>query len=91
MTTKLISLEFIGGPLDGHVHLFSALPGDLAEMIALPINANVFRMLDGQQTGPAAPARTVAFYKLECGETEGRYHFVGSCLATDLNLESWTA
>jgi len=81
-------IEFVGGPFDGHEMALTVTPADLASTVALPVNENVFSMLEGQVIGPAKPCRTVALYELH-GRDEGRYFFLGSRRATDLNLQNW--
>jgi hypothetical protein len=88
MTPDQITVEFVGGPLDGHLHLFEAGVEALAATVALPINDNVFRLMDGRLRGPAQPSRTVALYELRF-DGEWRYAYLGSRLPAELNLEHW--
>jgi hypothetical protein len=84
-----ICLTFHGGPLDGHTQTIDASADELIDTAAIPINENVFRMLDGQPRGPARPSRTFAVYELRrdaCGQS---YHFLCFRRAADLNAESW--
>lgn len=81
-------LEFVGGPFDGHHQSIAVLPDQLAQTVALPVNENVFRMLDGKLRGPAQPSRTVALYELHQG-APWQYRFLGSRMASEFNLESW--
>jgi len=86
--TTAIPVEFIGGPFDGHRQVVAVPLEDLATPVALPINENVFRMLDGQGRGPAAPSQTVALYELRT-DNGGRYFYLGSRPAVEFNLENW--
>lgn len=80
-------IEFIGGPFDGYCQAFEEPSERLAETVALPVNENVFRMLEGQSRGPAQPTRTVALY--ERFDRDHRFFFTGSCLPQDFNLQDW--
>jgi hypothetical protein len=88
MKTTTIAIEFIGGPFDGHMQSVSATPDELLPSVALPVNENVLRMLDGQARGPARPTRTVAFYELQ-HDNGWRYCFVQSKRAAEFDLEGW--
>jgi hypothetical protein len=83
-------VEFIGGPFDGHSLYVSDIPDGLATTVALPVNENVFRMLDGESRGPVSPCRTAALYQLQ-GHDQGRYYFLRSCRASDLDVKQWQA
>lgn len=89
MMEETIELEFVGGPFDGYTQFFAAPLSDLARRVALPVNENVFLMLDGKSRGPAAPSRTVAIYDLQSDEGHYRYVFRNARLASELNLGSW--
>lgn len=81
--------EFVGGPLDGHRQPFNKPLEELADNVAIPINENVFRMLEGYPRGPAAPSSRVAFYERRFKEGECRFVFIGECPATAFNAENW--
>ena len=89
MDEESIQLEFVGGPFDGYVQVFMTAASDLAKRVALPVNENVFLMLDGKSRGPAAPSRTVAIYDLQDKDGDVQYQFMGTRLAAELNLGSW--
>lgn len=84
-----VLLEFMGGPFDGHRQAIAAKLDELVPTVALPVNDNVFRMLDGKLRGPAVPSPTVALYELRSEACGWRYHFLGTRRAADFNLESW--
>lgn len=88
MKQTQIFVEFVGGPFDGHSQSLAASEDELATTVALPVNDNVFRMLEGKLRGPARPSRTVALYVLS-RDGNWRYHFLGSRMASELNLEDW--
>ena len=83
-----IEVEFIGGPFDGHSQRVPDRASDLAATVALPVNENVFRMLDGKARGPVRPLRGVALYEHD-PDDDGRYVYVGSCPASQLHLDNW--
>ena len=89
MSDNAILLEFVGGPFDGYSQIFSMDLTDLARRVALPVNENVFLMLDGKVKGPAAPSKTVAIYDLHYKDGDCKYYFLGARRAVELNLESW--
>ena len=64
MIRREVKIEFIGGPFDGHTQSVFAPPASSKSTLALPVNENVFRMLDGKESGPASPSPTVALYEL---------------------------
>jgi hypothetical protein len=90
MSEQSLQLEFIGGPFDGYTQEFPTTMNELARRVALPINENVFLMLDGKMRGPAAPSRTVALYDLCEKDGTVQYLYLGARLAAELNLGSWT-
>ncbi len=81
-------VEFVGGPFDGHQQMLRVPRMELAETVALPVNENVFRMLNRKKPGPTRPSRTVAFYELGSAEA-GRYYYLGSRLTSELSLQNW--
>ena len=87
-TQPHVLLEFVGGPFDGHHQTISVPAEELAQTVALPVNDNVFRMLEGKLRGPAQPSRTVALYELS-HHAGWQYRFLGSRRAAEFNLESW--
>lgn len=89
MAERSIQLEFIGGPFDGHSQSFSPPLGELGSTVALPVNDNVFRMLDGRRRGPAVASRNVALYELHHRGGCWRYYFMATRPAAELNLETW--
>ena len=85
----LCAVEFIGGPFDGHVHLASFPPDELAPIASLPVNDNMFRMLDNKTPGAKCPATSVAIYELEAEQGEWRYRFCGATSAREFELQQW--
>jgi hypothetical protein len=83
-----IRIEFIGGPFDGHEQTIFAPPKSYKNTLALPVNENVFRMLEGRETGPALLSPTVALYELG-GEGERQYRYIGTRPAAEFGLHDW--
>ena len=83
-----LSIEFIGGPFDGHRQTVIAPLHGAGGRLALPVNENVFRMLEGAVVGPARRTPTVAVYELH-RDDECQYRFVGSRPAAEFGLEDW--
>jgi hypothetical protein len=83
-----VRIEFIGGPFDGHTQTIFAPPKSYKSTLALPVNENVFRMLDGQDAGPARPSPTVALYELE-GDDDRQYRYIGTRPAAEFGLNNW--
>ena len=83
-----IRIEFIGGPFDGHEQTIFTPPKSYKNTLALPVNENVFRMLEGRETGPARLSPTVALYELR-GDDEQKYCYVGTRPAAEFGLHEW--
>lgn len=86
-----VRIEFIGGPFDGHSQTIFAPPANYRSTLALPVNENVFRMLDGKESGPASPSPTVALYELYELQDDGerQYRYVGTRPAAEFGLHDW--
>lgn len=92
MIRQEVTIEFIGGPFDGHTQSVNALPANYRSTLALPVNENVFRMLEGKETGPARLSPTVALYELydlQAVEGERQYRYVGTRPAAEFGLQGW--
>lgn len=85
----LCALEFVGGPFDGYKHVVSYPPEDLAAMVALPVNMNIFLMLEGKRRGRKSPATSVAVYELQDRDGFWRYQYLGATPAKRFQLEGW--
>ena len=86
-----VRIEFIGGPFDGHTQAVYALPPSYRSTLALPVNENVFRMLEGKETGPACLSPTVALYELFDQPLDGerQYRYVATRPAAEFGLQGW--
>jgi hypothetical protein len=85
MRAEATSVEFIGGPFDGHVQPVDPTSDESWLIVALPVNENVMRMLNGDLPRKVSPARTIALYA-KCPDSL-HYGFLGSYRAADLELE----
>ena len=86
-------MEFIGGPLDGLREPITPLVAEGAELIALPINSNVIRIVSTGLGGTKRPATSVAIYEFAgIGPETGRrnYGYVGPAAVQAFNLTDWT-
>jgi hypothetical protein len=92
MIRQEVRIEFIGGPFDGHSQAVHALPASYRSTLALPVNENVFRMLEGRETGPARLSPTVALYELDDDlhiDGERQYRYLGTRPAAEFGLQGW--
>ncbi len=75
------SIEFIGGPFDGHIEQVSSdyeqLPADLLCLV----NENVFRLIGGQEPLPDRSFTSVAIYQRQPSNGRCVYLFI-EALAT---------
>ena len=78
MVTHLQAIEFIGGPFDGHKEIIALEPEALAGMLALPVNDNAFRLIEGSNASRKQPPTSVAVYHRTCEDGIWRYCFLGA-------------
>jgi hypothetical protein len=78
MPNGCLEIEFVGGPYDGHRQVLSTPLGELAEIVALPVSRDIFRLLHGKTRGPVESITSVAVYQLEVLPTRLRHRFVGA-------------
>lgn len=81
-------VEFVGGPFDGHVYV-GAGARQIAEYVAVPVNARTLSLLDGKGEGKKGAASSVAVYQLQRTGNGWRYLFVAVAPPQDFQLESW--
>jgi hypothetical protein len=91
MNRPEVRIEFIGGPFDGHTQTNFAPPASYRSTLALPVNENVFRMLEGKAAGPACLSPTVALYELYGLDADGerQYRYIGTRPAAEFGLHDW--
>lgn len=68
-------VEFVGGPLDGYRQTMRQFSDDWQEVIVIPVNVNVFRLLAGLPLVSKSPASSCAVYELRKHKAERRYQF----------------
>jgi len=78
MVTHLQAIEFVGGPFDGHKEIVAVDPELLAGMLALPVNENAFRVIDGEHARRKEPPTSVAVYHRTYDRGVWRYCFLGA-------------
>lgn len=83
------TLEFFGGPLDGYTYTASFPLSELVTTMAMPVNPNVVRMLNGRHDGRKAPATSVAIYELKQYDGGWRYEYLGAATTEQFQLETW--
>ena len=71
------TVEFVGGPYDGFLHVLSGGFGDVATEIAVPVSFNLILAAAGQAHGPLLPFRRLATYHLREKQGLLRYVFSG--------------
>lgn len=90
--TPSLTVEFVGGPLDGFRQERALLSIDSESYLALPINLNVVAAVSGRPVGDSLPASSVAIYELgDClfNESQPRYCYVGPATVESFKLEHW--
>lgn len=86
---NVATIEFIGGPLDGYDYRASLPDEGLGDVVALPINQNVVRMLNGEGRGEVTGPSSVALYELDRQDEALRYQFVVAGAPTEFELMGW--
>lgn len=86
--TRQVTIEFVGGPLDGFQQPVPPPTAD-CNLLALPINVNVLRIVSGGTAGEKRKASSVAIYESTSSGRSYVYRFVGPAPVEALKLESW--
>lgn len=60
---RVRDVEFVGGPLDGYPQGLRLSKNHRREVIAIPVNNNMYRMLEGMPRESKLPASSFAFYE----------------------------
>ena len=89
MSRDLVRLEFVGGPYDGHTEKVPLAVEKLTKRLALPVNENMFRILEGAPLGPKLRASSVAIYLLQQDEDEVKFQFCRSVALSEVEAEGW--
>ncbi|HTN76637.1 MAG TPA: hypothetical protein VL096_15360 [Pirellulaceae bacterium] len=80
MPANRYQVEFVGGPLDGHLQAITVPVHELNETATFPITRNLFRLLGRRSGGKPHPVTSVAIYQLEYSQSaqtdlQPRYRF----------------
>lgn len=73
---KVYTVQFIGGPFDGHVQAVRIRPCDLAKLVALPVSREIFQTLAGDRPAPETLVTSEALYQLESTRNSPCYRFL---------------
>ena len=73
-TSSLHHVSFVGGPYDGCISPRQSKQ-TLCAQIAMPVSANILRMLSGEAVCDGRPIRAVAAYRLVFTPHGPRYRF----------------
>jgi hypothetical protein len=84
-------VEFIGGPLDGHVYVVSSPSERLASNAAIPVNQNMVDMMGGAEGGDQMRATSIAMYVLESTPHGWKYRFHGAAPPEYFQFQEWIA
>lgn len=71
-------VHFIGGPLDGHTHLFDDVPDRLPPVATLQVSSDVVRVVTGRKRRAAARPTSTAVYCLDRDGEVSKYYHVAS-------------
>jgi hypothetical protein len=82
------TVEFMGGPFDGHVELLPTERGDLPEHVLCYVSENLFRQLHGQENVSRFTVTSVAIYMLLLHNGGWAYIFVKAVAPDSLVVES---
>ena len=79
---RLLNIEFVGGPYDGHVETYYTCARLLPSEVTWLVGADAFRVLLGgghdSNTDPRQSLTSVALYARETANETFRYRFVGA-------------
>ena len=85
---RLLNIEFVGGPYDGHVETFHTCARLLPSEVTWLVGADAFRVLHGDgrdlNTDPRRLLTSVALYARETANDTFRYRFVGAISSQQL-------
>ena len=73
---RCFSVEFTGGPYDGHEQSWFASPSRLPTEVVWLVCEDAFRLLAGETRRPTGAFTSVALYELEIADGAYRYRFI---------------
>ena len=68
------AVEFVGGPLDGHVHGFTHSPEMLAWITGIPVSPGFVRSLGKRPRASKSTPTSIAVYQLQSDDELRYYH-----------------
>jgi hypothetical protein len=86
MPSRIVQIQFVGGPYDGHVQAFGD-PG-LLNHLSLPVSENMLPLLKGEKLGPSTPINSLARYALRQVVDDWQYQFVELISAREFDFEA---
>ncbi|WP_145385491.1 hypothetical protein [Stieleria neptunia] len=87
-STQQKVIEFLGGPLDGHLEPLAVTAERLPEKIVCYISANVFHLLEGEPHEHENVVTSLVIYRRENQKSKWSYAFAGSFAPRDVTRES---
>ena len=81
------TIEFIGGPFDGHHQTLSIAPEELAPEAVMPVSRNMFRLMEARVPTRSEPLTSIAIYRRDESADGCRYRFVAARSPTQLRIE----
>ncbi|HZL91208.1 MAG TPA: hypothetical protein VFB96_22770 [Pirellulaceae bacterium] len=89
MSKATCTVEFIGGPFDGHRARFASAK-ELPEDLAWLVSENVFRLLYGQERAPKGQITSVAVYHRGRRGNDWCYRFTSAMSPREVG-NCWTS
>jgi hypothetical protein len=71
-------VTFVGGPLDGHVHLFCQEPDHLPSLATIEVSPDFVRVITGCQRCVGQAPTSTAVYCLDRDGVPPRYYFLAA-------------
>lgn len=81
------TVEFIGGPLDGHTQPLPHSPELLSEILDVPVSADLLWILNGDNERSLGLPTSTAVYELERDAGRFLYRHAGSLAAEQHQLD----
>lgn len=72
------TIEFLGGPFDGHVASYSGAADQLPEDVLAPVSENMFRVLNGRMPEDGWPVTSMVIYERQLRGARWYYVLVGA-------------
>jgi hypothetical protein len=85
------TVEFLGGPFDGHVYVPPSPSQRLTRYAALPVNESLVNVTSGLDGRGQIGATSIAIYVLESTRRGWRYRFQWAAPPEYFQLEDWVS